>query len=91
MNKSRSGQVQNPSSPPNNVPPKEFGNWFRTRSPKTKLGLGLIFIALLLCMFMDDRREQAPTRQSNLQYPYDHGYQMLQVPQEPLHLHLDLK
>jgi hypothetical protein len=48
---SRPGQFQNPSSPPNNVPPKGFGSWFRTRSPKTKLGLGLIIIALLLCVF----------------------------------------
>ena len=48
---SRPGQVQDPWSPVNNVPPKGFGNWFRTRSPKTKLGLGLIAIALLLCMF----------------------------------------
>ncbi len=47
----RPGQFQNPASPPNDVPPKRSGNWFRTRSPKTKLGLGLIIIALLLCLF----------------------------------------
>jgi hypothetical protein len=47
----RPDQFQNLSSPPNNVPPKKDGNWFRTRSSKTKLGFGLIVIALLLCIF----------------------------------------
>ena len=56
---SRPGQVQDPWSPPNNVPPKGFGNWFRTRSPKTKLGLGLVVIALLLCMFAVHEFESA--------------------------------
>src|SRR5215472_13390895 len=46
-----SGQSQEPSSQRNNVPPKGFRNWFRTKSPRTKLGFGLIIIALLLCMF----------------------------------------
>jgi hypothetical protein len=47
-------QFQYPSPPPNNVPPKRtsgFKNWFRTRSQKTKLGLGLIIVALLLSIF----------------------------------------
>jgi hypothetical protein len=48
---SRPDQFQNPSSPPNNVPPKKVGNWFRNSSSKTKLGFGLIVIALLLCIF----------------------------------------
>jgi hypothetical protein len=49
-----SGQFQRPSPSPYNVPPKKpigFRNWFRTRSSKTKLGLGLIIVALLLCIF----------------------------------------
>jgi hypothetical protein len=47
----RPNQFQNSSSPPNNVPPKKAGDWYRTRSSKTKLGIGLIVIALLLCIF----------------------------------------
>jgi hypothetical protein len=48
------GQFQYPSPPPDNVPPKSpsgFKYWFRTRSRQTKLGLGLIIVALLLCIF----------------------------------------
>ncbi len=48
---SRSGQFQYPPFPPNNVPPKRGGNWFRNGSSKKKLGLGLIILALLLCVF----------------------------------------
>src|SRR5215831_3114324 len=47
-------QFQYPSPPPTNVPPKSpsgFKHWFRTRSPQTKLGLGLVIVALLLCIF----------------------------------------
>ena len=47
-------QPQPPSPPPFNMPPKRptgFRNWFRTGSQKTKLGFGLIIVALLLCIF----------------------------------------
>ena len=49
-----SGQFQYPSPSPNTMPPKKpagFRNWFGTRSLKTKLGFGLIIVALLLCIF----------------------------------------
>ena len=48
------GQFEYPSPPPYNVPPKGpsgFRNWFQTRSGQTKLGLGLVIVALLLCIF----------------------------------------
>ena len=49
-----SDQFQYPSHSPNNVPPKKSASlrtWFGTRSLKTKLGFGLIIVALLLCIF----------------------------------------
>jgi hypothetical protein len=48
------GQFQYPSPPPSEIPPKRpagFRNWFRTQSRNTKLGLGLIIVAILLCIF----------------------------------------
>jgi hypothetical protein len=49
-----SSQSQYPSPPPNNVPPKRpsgFRHWFRLQPRKTKLGMGLIVVAILLCIF----------------------------------------
>jgi hypothetical protein len=49
-----SSQSQYPSPPPNNVPPKRpsgFRHWFRIQPRKTKLGMGLIVVAILLCIF----------------------------------------
>ena len=49
-----SSQFQRPSPPPYNESPKGpvgFKNWFRVQSNRTKLGLGLIIVALLLCIF----------------------------------------
>ena len=45
---------QYPPPSPDTMPPKKpagFRNWFGTRSLKTKLGFGLIIVALLLCIF----------------------------------------
>ena len=47
-------QFQYPSSPPSDVPPKRpsgFRHWFRIQPSKTKLGMGLIVVAILLCIF----------------------------------------